>query len=67
MITLITDWMYLNETCREKDNACVKHRREEGYKVIHSRISLNFKSNTILYNPKNTMNPDSRQDAINIV
>jgi hypothetical protein len=39
--------MYLNETCREKDNACITHRRKKGYKVIHSRISLNFKPNTI--------------------
>jgi len=59
--------MYLNETCREKDKACVTHQRKEGYKVIHSTIILMFKPNTILYNPKNTMNPDSRQDAINIV
>jgi hypothetical protein len=44
---MIKDWMYLNKTCWKKDNACVKHRRKEGYKVIHSRITLNFKPNTI--------------------
>jgi hypothetical protein len=31
----------------KRDNECVTHQRKDGYKVIHSRITLNFKPKTI--------------------
>ena len=60
MITLIPDWTLSNETWRGKDDALLNGKKKK--KNNPFTFNLQAQTKDVLCNPRNPVNPDSRQD-----